>query len=217
MLTWTPSNLNLMVFNISGKSVITTINNLQLPDTINTKISSSDPYIAFTSANVFHIYSTANYDKIWGITLGENITGIKLSNLWAFVATNTTLYQYYIGNGSQVCTISHNVINARVNVGELNGTTWLTLWSVNSTQLQVYTVVGGLVSNLANPTVISVSSPSNITTNNSNILNNTTTNNTANNIINSTIIINPTINISTNTSTSTNNITASLPAYPQCI
>ena len=173
---------------------------------------------------MFQVYSTANYDKIWGITLGENITGIKLSNLWAFVATNTTLYQYYIGNGSQVCNISHTVINANVNVGELNGTTWLTLWSVNSTQLQVYTVVGGVVSNLANATVISVPASSNIT-NSSNTTNNNTTNNitnstNSNNSTNSTNQANSTNSTnqtSSNSNSTTDDITAILPDYPQCI
>ena len=146
----------MIIFNIPGRSVIITLN-IQIPDTINAKLSTSDPYFALASNNVFQMYSsTANYLKIWNITLSENITGIKLSSLWAFIATNTTLYQYYIGNRSQVCNISHSVINGGLEVGEFNGSTWVYLWSSDGAEIRAYTVIGGQVSNLGNYTVISV-------------------------------------------------------------
>lgn len=109
------------------------------------------------SANVFQMHSsTANYLKIWNTTLSENITGIKLSSLWAFIVTNTTLYQYYIGNGSQVCNISHSVIDGGLEVGEFNGSTWVYLWNLGGTEIRAYKVISGQVSNLLNYTVISV-------------------------------------------------------------
>lgn len=171
--------------------------------------------------------SSANYSKIWEVTLSESISSIKLNSLWAFIATNTSLFQLYIGNGTQVCNITHETLNPRINMGEILGSTWLTLWDVGCTQMQAYTVGSGAVSNVANSTIVSVpvgninnsSNTSNTsnTSDTSNTSNSSNSSNTSNssglnstNILNSSYI-NTTSNLTANTNSSnTINISTSI-------